>query len=168
MARPPGVRGQPLPLSQTCCVVSSPSQLQLTELSMHQRSPVYSEPEQRPIGQSRSRTHGSQLLPLPWQLPKRWAQVVTARSGSNFPQTLALPQGHESKLESQTSVQIFSPLGSRAQICPGVERQSASVSHGAQKRRRTQKGSCAPLESEIVSQKKPVGQSVSAAQLVEQ
>jgi len=97
-----------------------------------------------------------------------WAHVVTPRSGSNCPQTLALPQGHESKLGSQISVQIFSPLGSRAQTCPGLERQSASVSQGAQKRRRTQKGSCAPLESESVSQKKPVGQSESAAQLVEQ
>jgi hypothetical protein len=71
MSRPPGVSGQPPPAHRP---LESPesAQLQLTVKSTHQRSPVKLDELQAPCSpQSASFKHGSQLLPLPVQLPKR-------------------------------------------------------------------------------------------------
>src|SRR5438552_11886124 len=87
---------------------------------------------QTPVGQSLWSTHGSQLLPLPWHLPKRWEHVGLPIALSVARHVAAAPQGHELLVSSQSTVQIFSPEGSLAQTWFRTPMQSVSVSHGLQ------------------------------------
>src|SRR6188474_1889933 len=88
-----------------------------------------------PFGQSSSSMHGSQLLPVPLQLPKRCAQVAIPSSLSHTSHTAANPHGQELIAGSHCTVQILLPLRSRAQIWLGLLAQSALVSHELQKSR---------------------------------
>lgn len=79
MSSPPGVSGQPPPVHSP--FTAAPLQLQLTLKSTHQRSPVKLDELQALFApQSASFSHGSQLLPVPTQLPKRCAHVASPRS----------------------------------------------------------------------------------------
>jgi hypothetical protein len=71
-------------------------------------------------------------------------------------------------LGSQSVVQRRSPLASSAQTPPGTERQSVSRAHSAQNCRGTQSLCSPPVVPATASQKKPVGQSRSSLQSLEQ
>src|SRR5688572_609622 len=106
METPPGESGQPFAPLQTPPSLGSPSQLHSTARSTQKRSSVKLERLQMPFGQSAGRTHGSQLLPVPRQLPKRCEQVGSPRSGSKTSHSEALPHGQETTAGSQRFVQI--------------------------------------------------------------
>ena len=114
MSRPPGVSGQPPPAHRSLESAES-AQLQLTEKSTHQRSPVKLDELHAPCApQSASFKHGSQLLPLPTQLPKRCWQVGWFSAVSQMPHSAAFPQGHDGRFKSHSCVQILAPLSSLA------------------------------------------------------
>src|SRR5690606_731065 len=133
-ASPPGDSGQPCPLHVPAALASSP-QSHSASRSTQYCSPLKLDCAQNPRGQSSEPMHGSQLSPVPRHEPKRCEHVATPRSSSHMPHSAAVPHGQESARGSQGTVQIFSPLRSRAQICPGTAKQSASLSHGAQNAR---------------------------------
>src|SRR5688572_5896156 len=120
---------------------------------------------QSPFGQSASSTHGSQLLPVPAQSPKRCEQVGTFFSVSVIAQLPALPQGQAfDTLGSHTTVQILVPPSSLAQIWFGTARQSSSVVHSEQNSRfthRFRRSETGPQENSL-----PAPRSAAGTQLV--